>query len=195
MTALGAEQSHWTPELDALVTRLWGEGYSATDMMSELPGKSRNSICSKISRLKLPARQRTPPKPKPAKAKPRAPFQPPSDHQVSRPRIGADSRMTMAFDVPSGALTDLPPDESPDAVRFLKREGAKCRWPLNEVVPIEKHKVCGSKCGGEDSYCPRHMRLSTRSAPMMSLSEAERARRKRQGEKNAAASQERLAAS
>lgn len=167
------------------VKRLWADGLSANQIAAEMDcGLTKNAVIAKVHRLGLDRRGQRRAKPKPPPTQRRTPFRPASDRKVERPRIGADSRMTMAFDVPSGALTELPEDESPDAVRFLKREGAKCRWPLNDVVPIEKHKVCGSKCGGEDSYCPRHMRLSTRTSPAMSLSEAERARRRRQGEKN-----------
>lgn len=79
-------------------------------------------------------------------------------------------------------MTDIPPDTSPDAVPFLARAGNTCRWPLNDVVPIESHMSCGSKCDGEHSYCARHYRLSVQ-GPRRPMSPAELELRRRAGQR------------
>lgn len=189
---------NWTDSAVTRLTELWKDGFSAGHIEADLNGPSRNAVIGKAHRLGLASRiERRPARAKPPKPQRKSPFKPPSDHQVTRPRIGADSRMTLAFDVPRDAMTDLPADESPDAVLWLDRNGAKCKWPLNDVAPIDAHLVCGSKCRGEEPYCARHSSLATNpSRPrVLELSEAERARRAGQGRKNQQAFKERLAAS
>lgn len=143
-----------------LLKKMWWEGAPTVDIAREVGAVSRNSVISMVRRLRLGARTRPVRKFKPPKAQRRAPFKNPSDIKVQRPRIGVDKRMTMTFDVPCDALTDLPPDHSPNAIRFLKRKDGRCRWPLNDVVPIAKHMVCGSQCYGKLSYCAMHYIVS-----------------------------------
>lgn len=193
------KQFTWTPAAVARLTELWKDGFSAGRIETDLNGPSRNAVIRKAHRLGLASRvDRRPARAKASKPRRKTPFKPKpvSDHKVTRPRIGADSRMTMAFDVPRDAMTDLPADESPDAVLFLDRTGAKCAWPLNETVPISEHLVCGSKCHGDHSYCLRYFHLSTQpQRARLELSDAERARRVAQGKANQRAHKQRLAAS
>ena len=186
------EMFDWTDDRVALLKNLSADGLSGSQIARELGGGlSRNAVMGKLDRLGLRVQRRR-----------RAPFIPkpkiPSadNPKVQRPRIGSNGRMTMVFDVPCNALTDLPADESPDAVPFLARTSG-CRWPLNETVPIDEHMVCGTKCHGDHSYCARQFRLSINSnrAQTMNLSEAERARRVAQGRKNRQARKDQLAAS
>jgi GcrA cell cycle regulator len=99
--------------------------------------------------------------------KPRTQTQAATERHVSR-RLnrpqdkggGPVQRIQSRVALPPSHMTDLPPDQSPDAVPFLARVGATCRWPLNDVVPIALHMSCGSPTEGECSYCARHFRLS-----------------------------------
>lgn len=191
------KQFTWTPAAVARLTELWKDGFSAGHIETDLNGPSRNAVIGKAHRLGLASRvERRPARAKAPKPQRKTPFKPPpSDRKVERPRIGADSRMTMAFDVPRDAVTDLPADASPDAVRWLGRTNG-CRWPLNETSPIEAHMVCNSHRYGEHSYCLRHFLISVQpQRARLDLSNAEHARRVAQGKANQRAHKQRLAAS
>jgi GcrA cell cycle regulator len=54
----------WTAETIEALRRLWGDGYSASQIAKELGGISRNAVIGKAHRLKLP------PRPSPIKRNP-----------------------------------------------------------------------------------------------------------------------------
>lgn len=49
----------WTEERIELLTRLWGEGRSASQIAAELGGVTRNAVIGKVHRLKLDNRPKT----------------------------------------------------------------------------------------------------------------------------------------
>ena len=73
----------WTDEQKAILTKMWADGYSATEIGSEL-GKTRNGIIGQAHRLGLPKHQstsrkslkETPRKPKGAYVKSKIPLPP-----------------------------------------------------------------------------------------------------------------------
>ena len=58
---------NWTDERVELLTKLWAEGLSASQIAAQLGGVSRNAVIGKVHRLKLSGRGKT------TKAQPRAP--------------------------------------------------------------------------------------------------------------------------
>lgn len=47
----------WTDERKALVTKLWAEGLSASQVAEELGGVSRNAVIGLVHRMGLPRRR------------------------------------------------------------------------------------------------------------------------------------------
>lgn len=163
----------WTDEAIARLKELWREGLTASQTALQF-GVTRNSIMGKWTRLGLVTH-----------VKPREPRTPkqPRERRNWRGDESVQHRINVKrdSDLKLGALTDLPQDESPDAVLWLERKTG-CKWPLNETAPISAHLVCGTPRDGEHSYCERHHRLSV-STPRH-YSDAELERRKRQGQIN-----------
>lgn len=50
----------WTDERVALLTRLWNEGFSASQIATQLGGVTRNAVIGKVHRLKLEGRVKIP---------------------------------------------------------------------------------------------------------------------------------------
>ena len=167
----------WQPEHDAQLRKLYGDGLSAGQIAVELAcGVTRNAVIGRVHRLGLTRGGRTvqvtmvPRAPKPPRlpreAKPPAP-KPERDNGVSHEAGEAGET--------GDELRDLPADQSPHAVAFLERKAGQCCWPLNDVVPIDQHQVCGDHAG-DRSYCGRHYRLSIQ-VRVRVMSEEERHRR------------------
>lgn len=161
----------WNPTTVAQLKALWAQGLSAGDIAREMGAATRNTIIGKVHALGLSGRgravpgvARAAPGPKPVRT---AVFKPkPSSDRSARDASRAKRQREIDADhLAAGAeLRDLPADHSPDAVPYLAREGDTCRWPLNDVVPISEHQVCGSECVTGGVYCGRHARLSYDSA-------------------------------
>jgi hypothetical protein len=47
----------WTDAQIELLTRLWGEGWSAGQIAAQIDGATRNSVIGKVNRLDLPPRR------------------------------------------------------------------------------------------------------------------------------------------
>lgn len=189
-----SEQFDWTEERIDTLKRLWANGLTGSKIADELGGGlTRSAVIAKAHRLGLVGRKAAEraakmcaaAAPKLERTRPlKAPVKGADGREkLKRQRVTAQGHVMTVFDE---ALTDLPPDQSPDATPFLQRDGNTCRWPLNDVMPIAAHLCCGTPTPGDDHpYCLRHFEVSTRRAPAtVRLAENEIARRKRQGQLN-----------
>ena len=61
----------WTDERVALLTKLWADGLSASQIAAELGGITRNAVIGKVHRLGLAGRKTTSRKPLPRRTSPR----------------------------------------------------------------------------------------------------------------------------
>ena len=131
--------SPWTVERDAVLTRLWAEGYSASQIADQIMGVhvTRCAVIGRVHRLKLPARQ-------------------PRKRQI-RP----DSRRPRQFvpKPPAPPPKPVPPPPPPGApkMRRLKLVELKphhCRWPIADAPFL----FCGADAA--EVYCPFHQRIA-----------------------------------
>jgi GcrA cell cycle regulator len=142
----------WTEERIALLQKLWGQGYSASQIASQLQGVTRNAVIGKIHRLgkrpdgALPraARAAAPAGRRPAAAEARhaAPQQPQQQPDwTDRPFRRA-------------ALL-----EEPGLATTTTLEAHMCRWPIGD--PDEAgFSFCGRSADGARPYCQGHARLA-----------------------------------
>src|SRR5512140_3920425 len=86
----------WTDERVALLTKLWADGLSASQIAAELGGITRNAVIGKVHRLGLSGRAKSPSSaaPRPRKARP-------AQHmmRVSRPIARGNTALAQAFEV------------------------------------------------------------------------------------------------
>lgn len=144
-------KGYWTKQEEAKVRSMWADGYSASLIAAELPGKTRSAVMGKVHRWNLTGRRVTHRKPTltgPARKHmlPRPP-RPVVARKVAapRPKRVAPPRKEMAWEPLPGVTP----------IEFLALTPTTCRWPLGESPFL----YCGAHAG-HGPYCPAHTSLS-----------------------------------
>lgn len=165
----------WTDERVEQLTKLWADGFSASQIAAQMGGVSRNAVIGKVHRLHLPGRaksggSRTPRAKRPATATTRT--------YASRAGTSSAPRSPSPRGGGSGAATAL--NTAVDAVAFqeidiravkdvvvpiskklkLVELGENtCKWPLGDPMTTEFH-FCGNDSSDAAPYCTYHSKLA-----------------------------------
>ena len=173
----------WTDDRVATLTKMWGEGQSASQIAKELGGVTRNAVIGKVHRLGLSnrtttsgskpaAKGKTAAKPAAARAKPAAKAKAaPSDPPV--PAVPAKPMLPIRkVIIPAGQ--PLPPQPSaneisPEALASVREveKGAKkiglmdltertCKWPIGDPA-TDEFWFCGLESQAGKPYCEAHV--------------------------------------
>lgn len=159
---------NWTDERVELLSKLWSEGLSASQIAAQLGGVSRNAVIGKVHRLKLSGRGRA----APAAARPKkAPGSGSGSGQKSAPRatrtvtttVGATA-LQAQFDVEPIARQVLRPAQNvvvPISRRLALVELSErtCKWPNGDPL-AEDFSFCGNDTGEGGPYCGYHSRVA-----------------------------------
>jgi len=125
----------WTVERKALVKRLWGLGYTASQVAAQLDIKvTRNAVIGLVHRNRWAHGVMTMIKHKPRKPHPRK--------HVKRP-VPRAIELPPRKKVPAGGLT------------IFDLLDHHCRWPAGEKPPF---RYCGREAITGSSYCTAHHR-------------------------------------
>jgi GcrA cell cycle regulator len=136
----------WTDERVALLERLWGQGFSASQIANQLQGVSRNAVIGKIHRLGK--------RNGPAAGRSRAAFaagparrRPAREVRRAAPaEVFARPRRPMLVEEPGLATsTTLMPH--------------MCRWPIGDPDDAS-FSFCGQTAEGGRPYCQGHARVA-----------------------------------
>jgi GcrA cell cycle regulator len=169
----------WTDERVELLKKLWMEGFSASQIASELgDGVTRNAVIGKVHRLKLSGRA------KPASVAPRVRTTPrnsptgtrrvsaPSSSgrslggmikqrtMVSAPMIGAtalkisEEVVTEAYVAPQAAELFIPVEQR---LTLLELSEHTCKWPIGDPLTPDFY-FCGQHSDEGRPYCEFHSR-------------------------------------
>ncbi|MGZ3276169.1 MAG: GcrA family cell cycle regulator [Caulobacteraceae bacterium] len=153
----------WTEERIALLQKLWGQGYSASQIATQLQGVTRNAVIGKIHRLgKRP--ETSTPRARPAVA---------ASHARRRP-AAVEARRATTKPLPQPISQPMSQPQPEWAVRPFRRaalpsepglatcatlEANMCRWPIGD--PDEAgFSFCGRSVDGQRPYCHGHSRLA-----------------------------------
>jgi GcrA cell cycle regulator len=140
----------WTDERVEAVTKLWNEGFSASEIARRIGNATRNSVIGKVTRLGLPGR----------KVKVRRPANDrwnTEDRRMERgdkpykQAVKAIKTNWRAEPLPATPVTDVA------RVAFADLEPDHCRWPVGDP----KHAsfgYCGCKKVEGLPYCNAHAR-------------------------------------
>lgn len=159
----------WTDERVEMLTNLWAEGLSASQIATQLGGVSRNAVIGKVHRLKLSSRGRTP------SNQPRHKKTVRSDG-ATRPSVrNGGSRRTVTTVIGATALqqqfeTDAVArpviKRAVDVVVPISRRLAlvelnekTCKWPIGDPLREDFH-FCGNESGETGPYCNYHASLA-----------------------------------
>lgn len=151
----------WTDERVKLLSKLWQEGLSASQVAAELGGGvTRNAVIGKVHRLGLAAREKTH---SPVRKKP---------HQKGQSERGFGTRQptlvqgNTVIKLQGGALAALKPRFDAvvipisEQVSFVDLRENMCRWPIGDPTASE-FRFCGNKTGDDNCpYCQGHARLA-----------------------------------
>ncbi|PIE14261.1 MAG: GcrA cell cycle regulator [Rhodobacterales bacterium] len=171
----------WTDERVATLTKMWGEGQSASQIAKELGGVTRNAVIGKVHRLGLSNRTtgaaKTAAKPKaatprakqPAAAKPKpAAATATTTPATPAPKTPMPPRKAI---IPAGQ--PLPPQPSaneisPEALENVRKveQGARkiglmeltertCKWPIGDPA-TDQFWFCGLPSDPGKPYCEAH---------------------------------------
>lgn len=169
----------WTDDRVATLTKMWGEGQSASQIAKELGGVTRNAVIGKVHRLGLSNRTTTGAKPAAkgkAAAKPAAARAKPAAKAKAAPATPAVPAKPMlpARKVIIPAGQPLPPQPSaneisPEAlasVREVEKKAKKiglmdltertCKWPIGDPA-TDEFWFCGLSAQPGKPYCEAHV--------------------------------------
>jgi len=140
----------WTEDRVEVLTKLWAEGLSASQIATKLGGVTRNAVIGKVHRLGLSGR-----------AKPSRP----ATKRTSKP--SAPRTRTVARTVPKPAATPRvapiappPPIEakplpSGEYATILTIRDHMCKWPIGDPS-TDDFSFCGRKTDPAAPYCDAH---------------------------------------
>ena len=148
----------WTDERVEVLSRLWLEGRSASQIAAELGHSiTRNAVIGKVHRLGLAGR-----------AKAVAP-----QGQRLKVKVASVADVEAPVDVVPDAAPKLPEQTLPlvarplevaipttERVTIMELRESSCRWPMGDPSQAE-FRFCGARTGiGAGPYCAPHARLA-----------------------------------
>ena len=144
----------WTEERIELLQKLWGQGYSASQIANQLQGVTRNAVIGKIHRLgkrteAKAARVRTGAVRAPVARRPASP----APHRAETRRTAPPDWM-LPVAHPRAFLA-----EEPGLATSTTLAAHMCRWPIGDPDTSE-FSFCGRVSDGGRPYCESHARLA-----------------------------------
>lgn len=142
----------WTEDRVEVLTKLWAEGLSASQIAKQLGGVTRNAVIGKVHRLGLSGRA-TPSRParktaaKPAAARTRKVTTVPAVPRVPDPAPEPD----VAIPAPVEAKLM----SNGEYATILTIKDHMCKWPIGDPSSDE-FRFCGRKVKESEPYCEPH---------------------------------------
>lgn len=151
----------WTDDRVELLSKLWSEGLSASQIAAQLGGGvTRNAVIGKVHRLGLSGRAKAgaagnaaarpvaKPRPAPVGAVPGDPARPAPLEPIARPPVSVDHRWSEDAAIPDS-----------QRVSILELRDSMCRWPLGDPAKPD-FGFCGARSATGMPYCGHHCRLA-----------------------------------
>jgi GcrA cell cycle regulator len=151
---------NWTDDRVELLKKLWGEGFSASQIATELGGISRNSVIGKVHRLGLSGRAKSPSASVPRQRKPR-----PHGALIRMARPGIRGNTALAplhsYDEEIQPQPEVVENIVPIGQRcsILELTEGKCHWPIGDPSSPDFY-FCGGRTIEGLPYCGYHSRIA-----------------------------------
>lgn len=141
----------WTEDRVEILSKLWADGLSASQIAKQLGGVTRNAVIGKVHRLGLSGRVKTnrPTKraARPVTAKARTTM--PSAPRMPRRVIAAPTPIPIeAKKLPNGEFATI-----------MTITDHMCKWPLGDPATSD-FRFCGRGTDKADPYCKAHSQLA-----------------------------------
>jgi len=144
----------WTDERVELLTKLWADGLSASQIAAELGGVTRNAVIGKVHRLGRSGRAKSPSSASPRPRKARS-----SGHmmRVSRPAMRGNTALAYDYDLePEPELIEIPVEQRKTLVQLTEKT---CHWPVGDPDSTDFF-FCGGETATDLPYCSFHSRVA-----------------------------------
>lgn len=150
---------NWPEKRVENLKKLWGDGFSASQIASLITGVTRNAVIGKVHRLGLSGRATTTrSKAKPRRTPERKPKQPKARKSPWRQHLEA-----LPAELPPPAVVEAPIPLTQRRT-ILTVETGECRWPIGDPQEADFH-LCGGKSLPGLPYCECHARRAFNTAP------------------------------
>lgn len=173
----------WTEERVALLTRLWNEGHTATQIADQFGDITRNAVIGKVHRLGLSGRAAES-RFRAARIRMRPRNQKPRNGSGAAFPVQGNAALKAEPDVAPGwsapaRRPNLRPVEQPEAetgpvVGLLELKESSCRWPVGD--PDQPgFGFCGCQKAEHGPYCEQHAAMAFQPAARRRSAEKEAA--------------------
>jgi GcrA cell cycle regulator len=148
----------WTDDRVELLTKLWADGLSASQIAGRLGGVTRNAVIGKVHRLGLSGRATS--------SRSSAPRRAHTPRQHRAPSITFGTRGNVALKPSYEA--EYQPALAPvvelviplhERASILTLNESMCRWPIGDPTEEDFH-FCGRNKEGVVPYCEHHARMA-----------------------------------
>lgn len=144
----------WTEDRVEILTKLWAEGLSASQIATKLGGVTRNAVIGKVHRLGLSGRAK-PSRPavrrasKPAKARAKTP----AIARTSKPAT------PVVAAPPAPPPVEAKPLPNGEYATILTIRDHMCKWPIGDPTETD-FRFCGRKIKAGEPYCEAHCNVA-----------------------------------
>jgi len=146
----------WTDTRVELLTKLWADGLSASQIAAELGGITRNAVIGKAHRLGLAGRVKSPSSSTPRPRKTRTSVL--SGKVRSTPfRDNTAFAYDYAVDEPESELVEIPLGQRKTLMQLTEKV---CHWPVGDPANAAFFFCGGEVSNGHPSYCAFHSRIA-----------------------------------
>ena len=140
----------WTEDRVEILTKLWAEGLSASQIAKKLGGVTRNAVIGKVHRLGLSGRA-TPSRPRKATSKSSTPRM----RKTSAPSAPRTPRPVVAASTPPPPPLEAKPLPTGEYATILTIRDHMCKWPIGDPSSSE-FRFCGRRVKESEPYCEAH---------------------------------------
>ncbi len=151
----------WTEDRVEILSKLWADGLSASQIAKQLGGVTRNAVIGKVHRLGLsgrakPSRPATRRAAKPAAARTAA-VKPKARAKPKTPSIPKIRSATQ--DAPLPAPVEAKPLPNGEFATILTIRDHMCKWPIGDPGDND-FRFCGRKVKDSEPYCSAHCQVA-----------------------------------
>lgn len=143
----------WTEDRVAVLSKLWAEGLSASQIATKLGGVTRNAVIGKVHRLGLSGRAK-PSRP----ARPRTKSAATARKKSTRPAIRRAAPRVAPAPPPPPPI-EAKPMANGEFATILTITDHMCKWPIGDPSKND-FRFCGRKTDPEEPYCLAHSRVA-----------------------------------
>ncbi len=143
----------WTEDRVEILTKLWAEGLSASQIAKQLGGVTRNAVIGKVHRLGLSGRAKPSRPKKVASVRTSSPRKRSSASKPRAPR--AISKPAAPAAPPPPPPIEAKPLPNGEYATIMTIRDHMCKWPIGDPIASD-FRFCGRKIKQGEPYCEAH---------------------------------------